>query len=88
MTRQQQKRCASRRNRSPQQLPHDQRRVMRAEFEKYERSLYPDDPKRLERCSVSGQYKDETVQIGFVDWRKAWVLATNYALNDYKDINN
>lgn len=65
-------------------LRRDQRNVMRSEFEKYEQSLYPSDSSRLDRCKSTGDYVDDTVQIGFVDWKKAWNTATTYARNNFK----
>lgn len=62
----------------------DSRNVMRACFEKNERSLYPDDESRLKRCKVTGDYLKETVQIGYTDWKSAWHSAVRHERSSTK----
>ena len=59
----------------------DHRSAMRNAFESYEKSLYPDDAQRVSRCSDTGRYIDEAVEIGFTDWKKAWNAAVGYMRN-------
>ncbi len=67
------------RQQKPKRSPSSSRRKMRLAFEKYEQSLYPDDKDRLTRCDTTGEYVDTLVQIGFVDWKKAWDTAWDTA---------
>lgn len=73
-----------RQNSISQRSRRDSRLVMRSAFEDYEKSLYPNDNARLARCKASGEYLDESVRVGYTDWKKAWNAAIHYAKNGSK----
>lgn len=62
----------------------DSRNVMRACFEKYERSLYSDDGSHFERCKATGDYLKDTVQVGYTDWKAAWHAAIRHERSSVK----
>ena len=65
----------------------DSRNSMRKAFEKYEMELYQGATERLERCEHTGVYLMDEVQVGYVDWRRAWSSAVSHLKQTYQNKN-